>query len=80
MWVFYFQINSNSVKYYIYLWTMQTTKQNAVNPSNLMTVSDFAKEQKVDRRTIYNWINEGKVKQVDFLKKSWVDKSTLKLK
>lgn len=59
---------------------METIKQEKINPQYLMTVVDFAKEQGVDRRTIYNWIKEGKVKQVDFLKKSWIDKSTLKLR
>lgn len=55
-------------------------EKTAVDPRNLMSVTDFAKAQGVDRRTIYNWINDGKVKQVEFLKKSWIDKSTLKLK
>lgn len=55
-------------------------KTAVINPANLMSVNDFAKTQGVDRRTIYNWIGEGKVKQVEFLNKKWVDKSTLKLR
>lgn len=54
------------------------TITKALNPANLMSVSDFAYEKKVDRRTVYNWINDGKVKQVEFLKKKWIDVSTFK--
>ena len=59
---------------------METTKekQQAVNPSNLMSVNDYAKHIGKDRRTVYNMINDGRVKQVEFLGKTWVDKSTLK--
>lgn len=56
----------------------QTLTRTVINPANLMSVKDFAEAQGVDRRTIYNWINDGKVKQVDFLNKKWIDKSTLK--
>lgn len=52
------------------------TKQT-VNPANLATVADYAKMMGVERQTVYNWIKEGKIKQVTFLNKSFVDKSTL---
>lgn len=45
--------------------------------SNLSTVTTFAKTQGVTRATVYNWINSGLLKQVDFLGKKFVDKSTL---
>lgn len=50
--------------------------KTAINPANLATVADFAKEQKVERQTVYNWIKDGRIKKVFFLGKSFVDKST----
>lgn len=52
--------------------------KKAINPQNLMTVSEFATDIGVDRRTVYNMINDGRIKQVNFLNKKWVDKTTLK--
>jgi excisionase family DNA binding protein len=53
-------------------------EKQAINPVNLMTVQDYAAFIGVERQTIYNWIKEGKIKQVQFLGKSFVDKSTKK--
>lgn len=47
-----------------------------VNPSNLMTVSDFAKSKGVTRQAVYHWIREKKLNKIQFLGKSFVDKST----
>jgi excisionase family DNA binding protein len=52
--------------------------KQVINPANLMTVADYAKFIRVERQTVYNWIKEGKIKQVEFLGKSFVDKSTKK--
>lgn len=52
--------------------------ETKINPANLRTVDQFAKDQKVVRQTVYNWIKEGRIKQVTFLGKSFVDKSTFK--
>lgn len=49
-----------------------------INPANLRTVEQFAKDHNVVRQTVYNWIKEGRIKQVTFLGKSFVDKSTFK--
>ena len=51
-------------------------KQKTINPVNLITVENYAKEEKVSRQSVYNWIKEGKIKQVTFLGKSFLDKST----
>lgn len=56
----------------------KTIVTSDLNTANLMSVSAFATTQGVDRRTVYNWINEKKVKQVEFLGKKWIDKSTYK--
>lgn len=52
--------------------------RNVINPANLMTVQDYAKYIGVERQTVYNWIKEGTIKKVEFLGKSFVDKSTKK--
>lgn len=54
------------------------TKKQVINPAHLMTVKQFADSIGVDRRTVYNMIGDGRVKQVEFLSKTWVDKSTFK--
>ncbi len=53
-------------------------QQTKINPLNLATVADFAKQKCVERQTVYNWIKDGRIKQVTFLGKSFVDKSTFK--
>jgi|GEM_PF-1981181 len=55
---------------------METTTSNKINPANLATVAIFAKQKGVERQTVYNWIKDGRIKQVTFLGKSFVDKST----
>jgi len=52
--------------------------KKAPNPVNLMTVANYAIYAGVERQTVYNWIKEDKIKKVDFLGKSFVDKSTKK--
>ena len=47
-----------------------------VNPANLLTVENYAKQNAITRQTVYNWIKEGKIQKVHFLGKSFVDKST----
>lgn len=47
-----------------------------INPSNLLTVGNYAKLNAITRQTVYNWIKEGKIQKVKFLGKSFVDKST----
>lgn len=53
-------------------------EKEAINPANLMTVADYARFMGVERQTVYNWIKDKKLKQVEFLGKSFVDKSTKK--
>lgn len=53
-------------------------EKEVINPANLMTVADYAKFIGVERQTVYNWIKSGCIKQVNFLGKSFVDKSTKK--
>lgn len=51
-------------------------KQIAVQPENLMTVRDYAKEMNVTIVTVYNWLKCGRIKRVSFLGVDFVDKST----
>lgn len=53
-------------------------EKQKVSPSNLMSVADYARFMGVERQTVYNWIKEGVVSQIEFLGKRWVDKSTKK--
>jgi len=52
--------------------------ETKINPANLATADKFAKDQNVTRQTVYNWIKDGRIKQITFLGKSFVDKSTFK--
>lgn len=36
-----------------------------VDRTKLVTVSNYAKEQKVERQTVYNWIKSGRIKSVN---------------
>lgn len=54
---------------------METAK---INPSNLMTVNDYALFKGVKRQTIFNWVKCGRLKKVNFLGKDFIDKSTFK--
>lgn len=47
-----------------------------INPSNLMTVNDYAASKVITRQTVFNWLKSGKVKKVKFLGKEFIDKST----
>lgn len=49
-----------------------------VDPRNLATVSDYARQQGKTIQTIYNWLKEGKVKKIEFLGKEFIDKTSLK--
>ena len=51
-------------------------KQHKIELENLMTIKDYAQEMKVTKRTIYNWIDCGRVKKVMFLGVEFIDKST----
>lgn len=51
-------------------------KQKEIELKNLMTVKDYAHEMKVTARTVYNWIDCGRVKKVSFLGVEFIDKST----
>ena len=51
-------------------------KQKEIELKNLMTVKDYAREMKVTIRTIYNWVDCGRVKKVSFLGVEFIDKST----
>lgn len=51
-------------------------KQREIEPSNLRTIKDYAREMKVTKRTVYNWIDCGRIKKVSFLGVEFVDKST----
>jgi len=53
-------------------------EKEKINPINLVTVENYAKQECVSRQSVYNWIKEGKIRQVTFLGKSFVDKSTKK--
>src|SRR5690606_25710600 len=48
------------------------------NVDHLISATDLAKERNVSRKTIYNWLEDGKIKQVDYLGKKLFDKSTIK--
>ena len=52
---------------------------SSFNASNLMTVAQYATLMGKERQTIYNWIETGKIKTVEFLGKRFIDKSTLNL-
>lgn len=36
-----------------------------IDRTKLMTVTNYAKQNKVERQTVYNWIKQGKVKEVN---------------
>lgn len=56
---------------------IHTGKQIVV--SNLVTVDYYANHVvKKSRRTVYNWINEGKLEMIEFLGKKWLDKTVFK--
>src|SRR5690606_2783062 len=66
-------------KYVCYFYTMKITnspKPKQPNFENLITVAKYAKEMGVSRQTVYNWIETGKIIQVEFLDKTFVDKSS----
>lgn len=56
----------------------QQVQQEKINPINLMTVNDYARMMGKTPKTIYNWIEDKKIAQVDYLGKKWIDKSTYK--
>lgn len=56
--------------------TFVDMEKQGINPENLMTVKDYAKSMKVTVKTIYNWLECGRVKKVSFLGVEFVDKST----
>lgn len=39
---------------------METLK---IDKSDLVTVTEFAKQRKITRQTVYNWINENRIKK-----------------
>jgi hypothetical protein len=53
--------------------------ENKILPQNLLSVNDFARLTGKTRQTVLNWVNDGKVKRVEYLGKRWIDKSTLKV-
>lgn len=34
-----------------------------IDKSDLVTVTEFAKQRKITRQTVYNWINEKRIKK-----------------
>ena len=58
---------------------METHTEKQIVVSNLVTVDFYAKNVvKKSRRTVYNWINDGKLEMIDFLGKKWLDKTVFK--
>lgn len=55
---------------------MKAQELNTYNIANLMTITDYAKHRGVTRQTVYNWINDKKIKTVDLLGKQYIDKSS----
>lgn len=43
-----------------------------------MTLNEYAEYKKMSRQSVYNWINEGRVKEIRIRGKRFVDKSTEK--
>jgi len=52
-------------------------KRPKADYSSLMNATDLARDLNVSRKTIYNWLDEGKIKQVDYLGKKLFDKSSI---
>lgn len=62
-----------------YFWYMETFEEIKPIIQNLVSVDDYANfVAKKSRRTIYNWISEGKLKPITFMGKLWLDKTVLK--
>ena len=58
---------------------METLEEIKPIIQNLVSVDDYAKNvAKKSRRTVYNWISEGKLKLIPFMGKTWLDKTVLK--
>lgn len=36
-----------------------------IDRTKLFTISNYAKKEKVDRKTVYNWINSKKIKAIE---------------
>lgn len=43
---------------------------------NLATKSEFAKERGVSLQTVYNWIKDKRLKEVQFMGHKFIDRST----
>lgn len=52
---------------------METTK---IDITDLMNIEDYARLKKVTRQTVYNWIENGWLKDVTILNKRFIDTST----
>ena len=60
--------------------TTTTESQPRVNFSNLVSINEYASIVKKSRRTIYNWIEEGKLKPFTFQNRQFLDKTQLVFK
>lgn len=58
---------------------MEITNKNTNNNldvSNLVTVANLAKEWEVSKSTVYYWLKQGQIQEVEYLGLRFVDKST----
>ena len=57
---------------------MEVKENKKIDPRNLKTVKQYSEMMGVTIQTVYRWLNDGKIKTVDFLGKAFIDKSTYK--
>jgi len=59
---------------------MEETKEKPqISIQNLVSIDQYADLTKKSRRTIYNWIKEGKVDTIEFMGRQYLDKTKLLL-
>lgn len=59
---------------------MEITEEKRTTPiQNLVSIDEYADLIKKSRRTIYNWIKEGKVDTIEFKGRQYLDKTKILL-
>lgn len=57
-----------------------TIKNTGRRPSNLIGISEFARQNGFSRTTIYNWIRDNRISQVEHGGRLWIDVNTFNFK
>lgn len=57
---------------------MNAIQARKVDPRNLASIEEYARIMGITVQTVYRWLKDGRVQKVEFLGKSFIDKSTWK--